>query len=324
MAAIKHGSPETLRSTFPSTSVTAWTSAVMGAEPAEHGLLGNVFRLPGTSRVVDVLSGRAYSWTDAADWDDHPIRLSTLFERAADAGARPIVVGREFDGLRGPWPVELFRGAERVTEAAPGDLPVAAPAVARSVIAQVNEVLAAPQTAQSNRPLLLWAYVNLDVHIHLHGNDDALLEAVRLLDEAAAGWADAGWDVVSHADHGHTEVVRAPELERALAAADTPDHCRLPGGGAGRVRWLYPRPDQAERVAATLREELADCALVTTPAELAGRGLLSAAAASSRRLGEIVLVATAATFPIPSADYRYDHGALTDEELFIPFISWRR
>jgi hypothetical protein len=327
LAATRHGSVEVLRSTFPSTSVTAWTSALTGVEPGEHGLLGTVFRVPEADLVVDAVEGRVYSWTDAADWRDHTIKPRTLFERAAAegdghgdrGGIRTVVVGREFDGVRGAWPQTLFRGATRV-HTSQDRLPVAAASVARSVISQVDDLL-----DRSPAPrLLLWVYVNVDEHIHRNGNDDELLDSVRLLDEAAHGWADAGWIVVLHADHGHTEVVHDPDARRLWASVDSPANCRLPSGGAGRVRWLYPRPDTAEHIAATLRAELGECAMVTTPAELVERGLLSAAAAASRRIGEIVAVATAPSFPIPRPDYRFEHGALTDDEVYIPFISWRR
>jgi hypothetical protein len=318
MAAIRHGSADILLSSFPSTSVTAWTSALTGANSGDHGLVGTMFRLPGKDLVVNVLEGQARSWTDAVPWADHPFRSATLFDRAAEDGVRSVVIGREFDGLRGPWPDLLFHGAQRVLSV-PHDLPAEATSVARSVVAQVNDFL-----SRSSAPLLLWVYVNLDNHIHRRGNDDALLRSVQYLGQAALTWADDGWTVVMHSDHGHTEVVRDPDSERLWNSVDQPGNCRLPSGGAGRVRWLYPKPEKADVIAATLRSELGGCALVTTPGTLAMRGLISAAASESKRIGEIVLVATAATFPIPSPDFRCEHGALTREEVQIPFITWRR
>ena len=321
-----HARIRPLQSTFPSTSTTAWLTAVTGLEAGEHGAVGMVYRAPGADAVTHLVSGSSYRFGDGVDRgaergaDREAGRLvlggPTLFERCAESEQnRAVVVGAELEGLSGEWAEALLRGAD-VVPSAPGPLTDDPVEVARRAIRDVSTQFTVEP------PPLVWAYVNLDDHIHHSGYDERLREAVRLLDLAACRWAEAGWSVLAHADHGQTPVTPRAELIDAWARLDSPAHCVLPAGGAGRVRWMYPRPGHRRRLAEELQQALAGHAVVLSPEELDARGLLAATPAVLDRIGSVVAVATSSGFPVPDPGLAWEHGARSEDELLVPLAAW--
>jgi len=319
---LAHAELVALRSTFPSTSATAWLTSVTGLEPSEHGALGSVYREPGTERLVNVVSGEVTgpagsgAARDSAEREPAVLSAPTIFDRARTLGAEPLAVGAELAALRGPWVSALLRGA---TLRAGSESPArTVSAVVERVVRDVEAVFARPRVD----PLLLWAYVNLDDHIHRSGYDAPLLAALRRLDEAASRWADRGWAVLAHADHGQTPVMPDAQLAARWNALDDPRYCRIPSGGAGRVRWLYPRPGQQDRLARELRAAFDEHAFVLTPEELDGRGLMEDSPIVRARIGELVAIAASPRFPVPDPGSSYEHGSLTEDEMLVPFAAW--
>jgi hypothetical protein len=324
---LPHAHLQPLRSTFPSTSTTAWLTAVTGVDAGEHGVVGMVYRAPGADRVTHLVSGRAMAFDRQNQTMDHQKnvgegelvrRVPTLFDRCAAAGIPALAVGAELQQLSGAWVTALLHGAHTVpsTDTAPSADPQA---VVERTVREVEAVLAAPGPAA---PCLVWAYVNLDDHIHRAGYDHRLRASVRLLDAAASRWADAGWSVLAHADHGLAPVAPRADLMEAWARLDSPGYCAMPGGGAGRVRWLYPLPGGERRLAERLADALGDHALVLTPDDLDRRGLLPASPAVRERIGAVVAVAASPGFPVPDPGLAWEHGALTEAETLVPLASW--
>jgi hypothetical protein len=87
------------------------------------------------------------------------------------------------------------------------------------------------------------------------------------------------------------------------------------------VRWLYPHPAQADRIAAQLADRIPD-AYVVDPDTLAAWGMVEAGSIGQRRMGEIVLVAHGPDVPGPDSAATYEHGSMTPEEILIPFMTW--
>lgn len=317
---LAHAELAALRSTFPSTSATAWLTSVTGLEPSEHGVLGTAYREPGTERLVNVISGAVTAMAGSARTAAGPqpavLPAPTIFDRARTLGAEPLAVGAELAAVRGPWINALLRGAVLRAGGEPPARTVSA--VVERIVRDVELVLAPPRAD----PLLLWAYVNLDHHIHRSGYDAQLLAALRRLDEAASRWADRGWTVLAHADHGQTPVSPDPRLAARWDALDDPRHCRIPGGGAGRVRWLYPRPGRQERLARELRAAFGEHAFVFTPEELGDRGLMQASPIVRARIGELIAIAASPRFPVAEPGSAYEHGSITEDEMLVPFAAW--
>lgn len=61
-SAFGHASIRPLRSTFPSTSTTAWLTAVTGTDPGVHGAVGMVHRAPGADCVTHLVTGETYAF----------------------------------------------------------------------------------------------------------------------------------------------------------------------------------------------------------------------------------------------------------------------
>jgi hypothetical protein len=313
-----HAQTRPLRSTFPSTSTTAWLTAVTGADPSSHGAVGMVYRAPGADCVTHLVTGDTYGFGSYSPPKNALLHGGpTLFERAVETGTPAFVVGAELERLTGEWVAALLRGA-RIVPSPVTRLTTDPVAVAERTVREIEAVLDEPR----DTGCLVWAYVNLDDHIHQAGYDARLHESLRILDTAASRWADSGWGVVAHADHGQVPAAPRAGLLDAWARLDDPAHCRMPGGGAGRVRWLYPLPGREAGVADALRDALGDHALVLTPDDLAARGLLAATPVVRDRIGAVVALATTAGFPVPDPGVAWEHGSLSDDEMVVPLAAW--
>ncbi|MEO3810922.1 alkaline phosphatase family protein [Sphaerisporangium sp. B11E5] len=319
-----------LNSTFPSTSATAWMTAVTGAAVPGHLVVGAVYRSPAENALVNVITGETI--VDVSDGDvlsatpgpgpgDTLRGLPTVFEAAAPR-ARALVIGRELDTLTGPWVTALLRGAERVPDPDTSALDAEADDPAALAAAVARDVEGALAAHREDRPLLLWIYVNLDLHLHRHGYDDRALGALRVLERHALDWAGRGWTVLAHSDHGHVRCVRDTALEDAWARVDIPELCVLPAGGAGRVRWLYPREERRDEAAGRLRDALGEHAVVVDAAELPSLGLMDLTPAVRERIGGVVAIAASPRFPLPVPGLAYEHGALTEDETAVPLATW--
>jgi hypothetical protein len=327
--ALAHAVVVPLRSTFPSTSTTAWLTSVTGVDAAGHGVVGPVYRAPRSRRVTDLLSGRSQGYADRPGPPDREpsaplvLNVPTVFDRAGGLGVRSVAVGRELAGLTGPWVEALLHGATRYRAAADGAPSIHPIVVVERTVRDVEAVsTGSPADPGADLPVLIWAHVNLDDHIHRAGYDAALLRALRILDEAADRWAAAGWSVLGHADHGLVPVSPDADLAELWERFDRPDRCQTPGGGAGRVRWLYPLPGLEQRTAEELRAALDGHALVLTPDELAERGLMDVSPAVRERIGPVVAIAASPRFPVPDRALRYEHGSTTPDEILVPFAVW--
>jgi hypothetical protein len=301
---------ERLASTFPSTSATAWLTALTGVGAERHGVPGMVYRVPGTGELVYAVTGAALA-SGPADPGASVLAVEavpTVFEHS---GVRCLALGRELDTLPGPWAAALLRGASRVPALPAEELAREAADPALLVSAVITNVDTAIRRLSAE---LIWVYVNLDDHVHRHGYDAAAVDAMRRLGEAAEQWSAAGWTVLAHADHGQVRCRPDPVLAAAWAAVDDPRDCLLPAGGAGRMRWLYPRPGRAEAVAARLADALGDAATVHRAADL---GL-----PADGRVGEVVAVAASERFPLPDPTLAYEHGGTAEDEVAVPFATW--
>jgi hypothetical protein len=313
--AAEHWQPTTLdllHSTIPTTSTTAWLTSVTGVGPEQHGVPGMVFRLPADGTLIYAVTGATLA-TGQTDPTARPGLVwphPTVFQRA---GVRCVALGREMDTLTGPWAQAVLAGCERVTVTNPAQLPIQA-ADPHALVAGVAADVA---TALTARPTLLWAYVNLDDYVHRHGYDDRVRAALTRLADHAEHWASGGWTVLAHADHGQVPCAADPDLVRAFAAIDNPSDCLVPAGGAGRIRWLYPKPDRTEYVTTRLTAALGNTATVLSVHEL------PELAALPGRVGPVVAIATSPAFPIPDPTLTHEHGGLDDDELHVPFATWR-
>jgi hypothetical protein len=316
----------TLASTVPSTSTTAWLTATTGVGPDRHGVPGMVYRVPRDGTLVCAVTGDVVARGPAGSADGAGLLAPhlTVFQRAAGL-ARTVVLGRELHHLTGPWAQAVLAGAER---AAPRSLPDLAAAAADplTLVEQVRaDVEAELARVPDDRPALLWTYVNLDDHLHRHGPDDRALTALRRLGDHAEAWAAGGWTVVCHSDHGQVRCDPDPDLCAAWDDVERAE-CVLPSGGAGRLRWMYPRPGREGRVADRLARRLGEAAVVVPAARLAALGVPALDALRGPllrgRVGAVVALAASEHFPVPDRRMRYEHGGLHPDETAVPYVTW--
>jgi hypothetical protein len=217
----------------------------------------------------------------------------------------------------------LLRGARRGPRPDPQALAAEAADPERMVQAVARDVEGALAAHRADMPLLVWTYVNLDDHVHRHGYDARAMRATGALERHARSWARRGWTVLAHSDHGQVPCAADPELEAAWARIDTPALCRLPAGGAGRVRWLYPREGRAAEALDRLGAALDGHALVVSAEDLPGLGLADLTPGVRARIGGVVAIATSPRFPLPVPGMAFEHGALSPDEMLVPLATWR-
>jgi hypothetical protein len=283
----------TLSSTMPTTSATAWLTALTGVPADVHRVPGMVYR--NGSGLVHAINGT-------------PVipDLPTVLERH---GAT--VLARELDLLEGTWAHALLRGCTRIPAPSKHKLTAQAedpPLLVANVVADLDKAIdkARPDAA------FLWTYVNIDDHVHRHGYDESVHEAMLRLDAHASRWAAQGWTVVAHSDHGQVAVDPDPELVEAWDAI-VREECVIPSGGAGRTRWLYPKADRLEAVFDRVATTLGSTATVHHAADL---GLPQPEA------GPVVAVAASPGFPIPDPSVKFEHGGMSRDEIDVPYAVW--
>lgn len=294
---------EPMRSVFPTTSATGWLSSLTGADVGAHGVPGVVFRVAEDGRPVDVFAHRG----PLGGRDD-----GNVFADAAALGWEPLAVVGDLEPFDCAWRDLLLLGARRV-EGHRFFTASGAPDAA-ALCARLRAALAACLPGDG-RPRLVWCFVDVDRHVHRHGYDGCVLELLAGIERIAAELAERGTVVLAHADHGLVPTRTDPALERLLASLERRG-CAI--GGAGRVRWVYPR---ARAGADALRRELA--ASLPPSVRVAGADeLFAPGTLARRRVGDVVLVAEGERF-LTSPGYRYDHGSLSRDELEVPCSAWR-
>ena len=300
-----------LTTTFPSTSITAWTTLLTGARPGDHGLVGAQIRAQTGDRLVD-----CFSETAGLDVAHLP---PTVFERFSDRGARCHVALGEMATWPTWWRSFVTRGASVLAPADDWDL--IRDDLPRTVAAVRTEVLRGVR-ASASAPSVVWCWINIDDHVHRHGVTREVVRAVGELARLAEELADRGRTVVAVSDHGLVPARCPTALRRRWDRLTGPGRCRLPSGGAGRVRWCYPEAGRAEELHAELADLLGDQALVVWRDELDEWGLLPATTRVRRAVGELVCLAVGPRFPLPVPGLRYEHGSVTPAEMIVPVAVW--
>lgn len=292
----------TMDSVFPTISSAAWLSSLTGRPVAEHGIPGVVFTVDGPP--VNIYGHHGPLAAGASD---------NVFSDAAEHGYRPVAVLCDLVNYPCSWRDLLLTHAEIVEGTPlftrPG--PYTPPPLDR-IEADVRAAVAAGLAAGDN--CLVWCFVEIDTHIHHHGDDEYAVDALRVIERIALDLVADGHVVAAHSDHGHTPTTHDAELAALLDGLAAEYGFAM--GGAGRTRWLYPAPGTTNELAARLRTELPPDIGVEFADDVFPPGSPARA-----RVGELFLVAAGDRFLVPDG-YRYEHGSRTPEEIEVPFAVW--
>jgi hypothetical protein len=244
----------------------------------------------------------------------------TVFTDLTRAGVRAWAVPGDLQSFAGRWSAALLRGAERVESLVPWDRLRYLPD--RLATAAVEELDRALTTRAQRRPGLGWTLLNFDSYVHHAGYDRHVQSALRALDAAFRGWANGGHVVVAFADHGMVPNTATAEDHARFEALSSADHCRLPPGGAGRVRWLYPKRGRAQELFGLLERDFGDHLEILHREALGELGLLTPGAVLDEAVGEVVCLAVGDRFPVPDPRARFEHGSVTADEMVVPLAVW--
>ena len=290
-----------LSTTVPSTTPTALASLGTGLPPGAHGIVGAAFRLPEDGAILHPLS-----WSGGP----HPVATQpepTIFERVARAGVPVLSVGASAYAESGLTRAVLRGGSYSGADDAPTMI---------DAIAGHGQGLG-------------YAYVSdLDRAGHVYGVDSAQWrDALRAVEELVARLLDAlGSDhlLLVTADHGmvdcpdesHVSIESLPEFGQVLTVAGEP-----------RLRHVYCRAGQSDRLVTLWREELGERAHVLAREEALAQGLFGATEEDyADRVGDIVVMARGDTLLASEVDTFVSslvgqHGSVTDAEMHIPLLA---
>lgn len=297
-----------LTSVFPSTSISAWLTALTGRQVHEHRVPGVCFRAAGAQRLYDCFADGDVPAPPTGSEPPRPV-----FAELARRGVRCAVNLGEVTTWPAYWRDLLSHGASVLTAGADWDRLRDDPrGMADAAIAELDRT----------GPAVVWSWINADDHVHAHGYTAELLEALRRLGGFAERLAGRGRTVLAFSDHGLVPSSCPAELRDGWAATTGPELCVLPPGGAGRVRWCYPRPGRAEEVGDRLSALLGDSALVVAPGRLGDAGLLAVDESLAWALGDVVCIAVDARFPVPDPGAVFEHGSITPGEMIVPLAVW--
>jgi hypothetical protein len=296
---------------FPATTVTSLGSLGTGLPPGSHGMLGYQVAVPGEGRLLNGL--RWSKDVDPVGWQPKP----TLFERAAEAGVRPVHVAPGEFAKSGLTRAAL-RGASYRPARALG--PLAAVATAA--------------LSEADRTLVTAYHGDLDGAGHGYGVSSSawtyqLAHVDRLAEQIAAG-LPYGAVLYVTADHGMVNVAAEDRID-----ADAPEYAVLRQGvallgGEARARHVYAKRGAEADVLATWREVLGERAWVATRDEALKNGWFGPPGtvdeAMTARIGDVVVACTGTTGIIASQAEPLEssllgmHGSLTVAEQLVPLL----
>lgn len=301
-----HGPRDVALSTFPSTTATALTSLLTGADPGEHGMVGYRVRVSSSGLVANQLHG----WEDGLlpeDWQP----LTPLTRQRADTAPVVVVSKPEFATTgftRSTTDGAIFVGVADLDE----------------------RVARAGELARQTPGAFVYLYIpELDGLGHRLGwESEGWITGLERVDaalrELAASSPQTG--VLITADHGMLDV--PPHRHVLLGEADPLVADVDAIGGEPRMLHLYVHPGATAAVAERWSASEGDRSWVLTRDEALAAGLFGSA--DPRLAGRIGDVLVAARSGIAYYDDREEdrsaqrmigqHGSLTAEERVVPLL----
>ncbi len=309
-----------LTTSFPSTTTTALLSSLTGRTPSEHGVIGVQYLHPdgrcGYNCITGEVTEPSSAGTVRASADP---AFQTAFMTLRDLGIPVFSLPAELASLSAAWRDRMFEGSRVLDSQARDGASTDARGIGEIMDAVTRDLV---DVIDRHPGSVVWAYLNLDDHLHRRGPDQDIEWACRALDSLARRLSQAGTAVLLYADHGCVASGASIGTIRAWQEVAGPEACRLPPGGAGRVRWLYPHTGMARPLADQVRWRFPG-AVVTSPAELSRWGLVEEGSIGYARLGEVVMLARGPDFPVPDPAMAYEHGSLTAQEILVPLAIWQ-
>lgn len=305
-----------VRAGFPTTTAVSIASLGTGLAPARHGITGYQSYIDEIDAPLNWLR-----WTLAGTGDDQRDTVvpedvqphATAFERARNAGlAVTTVLPRQFDGSG--LTRAVLRGGNFLGATAYGDM--------------LAHVVAASTAADRS---LVYCYLSeIDTLGHIYGPEtQAWLAQLTVVDrfvEQLVAALPHGVRLLVTADHGMIDATRGTRFDFDHTAGLNEDVTVI--AGEPRCRHIYT--DHVDRVLERWRNELGDHMWVGTRADVLDANLIGPNPAPGvvSRIGDVVAIGRGESTVVRSggeavmAQLPGQHGALTDEELLVPLLTF--
>ena len=299
----RHAETSKMCSAFPTTSSTCWLSSLTGMSVARHGIPGVVFRVTDRDLVNVFEYGGNLNIPSTGN----------IFSDAARLGYEPWSIMGDLEAYDCSWRAELLQHSQalsgyRFYTNAKTSCPLAICGTLRQAIN------ACAKRKPRHRARLIWCFIDADHHIHRKGYDDDLSKFLDNIEGLALDLKHEAVLPVAHSDHGLVRTLHNHDLENLLDGLLKRCECSI--GGAGRTRWIYVKPDSKNEVMAELIRAMPVQMRVCGAEEFFEQGSIA-----KTRVGEVMLIAEGEEF-MTFSDHKFDHGSLTDAELFVPLSYW--
>lgn len=318
-----------LTSTFPTTSVTAWTTTVSGLSPSLHNLPGVVYFAPEINKMYNCLDNAILIGNE---WKTNYINSKRIrygkyetFFNLINKFAETVVIDGYFSYDIARWSSCLIQGASKVQKSK-SDWSTITFSPNKIIDSIIEDVEFALITRNQSKKLFLWSLVNTDHYIHVNGYSEELNAQLERLNQKILQWNENGHTVIIHSDHGQVKNFSDKKLEDCwnyITSEELSNFC----GGAGRTRWIYPKKNCETKLVDKLEKEFGNLIKIIHKNELHKLGLLNVDD-SNNRIGTIVVIAIDHTFPIinsaenyySKSSIKYEHGSILPDEMIVPLV----
>lgn len=246
---------------------------------------------------------------------------STFFTDLNQIGFKTICINGYFSYKISRWSQSLLKDAQRIDVSSSdwSRITLSAEDVSLSIVEDITKALSSSGSAKDNK--FIWNLANYDHYVHRFGYTSNLITALKSVDNFFRDLANEGHLVIAFSDHGQVPQKHSQFMESWDELHNT-SVCVREAGGAGRVRWSYPRLGQEAHLQQALQELLGENAAVIRRSDLWRLGLLRENAHLNQNLGEIITLAITDDFPVAAhkPEIIYEHGSILPAEVLVPLM----
>lgn len=320
-----------LTSTFPSTSISSWASMFLGLHPNEHGFYGPAFYEKELNKVIGLVNSVIYS--DNVVTSPFPLELAnsirltppeatTIFEKL-EANNWDTYLMLDYALAKSyVWIQEITRGTHLVKNFFSENKYYEFPEMLTEGLNITEELI---HNLKDNNNLI-WSFINFDPYVHnFHLPADkkdyifkTIAEFIRKLNIV---FHKEKWCVLIVSDHGQIiQDINSNQIEQYNSLINNNLTFKYPQGGAGRVRWTYPKAGKEDYVFERVKDIVGNDGIILHKEELWEKKLFPTKTHfKDYRVGEIIALANNHQFPSYGHTLFAEHGSITEREMFVPF-----
>lgn len=308
-----------LSSVFPTTTSSSWLTVVTGSWPSEHGVYG-------TSFYQEELKGN-YLWinntlniNDMRTFlgKDDPFNLTltpkqTIFQKLQKKNVVSYYLGNHGVSELNPIRHHLTLGAEHIKPA--WDYPNSK---LQPRLLLDNLLKQVPALLNEKIKKLIWIYVDFDDYIHEYGY--SCLTSSKVWDDIFSFWDGYKSEkrkFILMSDHGQVK----QDKTSFNALRESQILLILLKYRRSRASIVFLSTNRKRKKALGWVESMVkDTGIILRKDDLVKYKLLQPGFVAPQRIGDIIAIAGSSSFKSAGNMYEYEHGALTEHEMFVPFV----